>query len=111
MKYPRVSKNILSHQSKGGPPLNISKIIPSKIKGRSGSHHLKICACDTNRVINIHQCGIKFIVKGIDSYEYCPDINDHESTYCSFCMSVTYIRRYIGHCVDSANTRTDKMLI
>ena len=63
------SKNIASHQSKGGPTkFNISKTIAWKMKGGSVPHHLKICACDTNMEINMLQCRIKFVVKGIDSY-------------------------------------------
>ena len=61
--------------------LNISNIIPWKINGGFGPQHLKICACDTNKEINIHHCRIKFVVKGIDSYEYCPDITYYETTY------------------------------
>ena len=67
------------------------------MKGGSGPQHLKICTCDTNREINMNQCRMKFMVKGIGSL-------------CIVLIGIITNQRIVRS-ADGGNTnsRTDKM--
>ena len=58
-----------SHQSKGGPKKvkHFKTYVPEN-GGWVLTPDLKICAYDTNRELNIHQCRIKSVVKRIHLY-------------------------------------------
>ena len=58
-----------SHQSKGGPE-KVKHFKTYMLENGDWvlTQDLKICAYDTKRELNMHQCRIKLVVKKIDLY-------------------------------------------